>query len=183
MKHNFAMPTNNDEFLVMLKTLKVKNPSTWVRGTFSRHNVVVFLLLWDMWSLIPNPSKAEQQLRNSIDRAMFHRENNPKHDIRSSQDESIDITQKWLDQGIDAEEIVTVKRESQIEAIYGFLQLIEQADEFNHGITRHYGVFEVDLDENYEPSVAPGSVQLEDDLTGKMQSAMPEDQPDMPRWC
>ena len=183
MKKNIAMPTNNDEFLVLLESLKVKNTSTWVRGTFSRHRVVVFLLLWDMWDLIPNPSKAEQQLRTRINGAMIHREKNPNLDMRASQDESIDITQKWLDQGIDPKEIVTVMRESQIEAIYGFLQLIEQADEFNHGITRHYGLFEVDLNENYEPSVAPDSVPLEDDLATEMQNAMPEDQPDMPRWC
>lgn len=99
------MPTNNEEFLLLLKTLKVKNPSTWVRGTFTRHRVVVFLLLWDMWDFIPNPSKAEQHLRTIISGAMTHRERNPNYDMQGSQDESIDITQKWLDQGIDPKEI------------------------------------------------------------------------------
>jgi hypothetical protein len=183
MKHNFEFPKNNEEFLTMLETIGVKNTKSWVYDEFSKTKVNIFLFLWDAWDDVPNPNRAEKLLNTTISRAKQHIKMNPSQPADSFKTQSVDIFERWLKMGIDPKEIVTVMRDAHIDAIYGLLQSIDQPSDFNHGIKRYYGLYEVEMDDNSQSTINDANNPIEHDISDYLQSAMPKDQPPMPYWC
>jgi hypothetical protein len=183
MKHHFEFPRSNQEFLIMLETLGVKETENWICDEFNKTKVNVFLFVWDLWDQVPNPNKAEELLNLSIERAKLHIKKNPSHAEQLFKTQSVDIVERWLKQGIDPKEIVTVMRDAHIDAIYGLLQSIDQPSDFSHGIKRNYGLYQVDIDADHNANIPDLNNPIEHEISDYLQSAMPDDQPPMPYWC
>lgn len=175
-------PKDKDEFAQMLEALGVEDIESWIQGEFDKTKVNVFLMLRDIWDQAPNPAKAEALLKNKIRLGKEHTQNNPGHDPATMKMQSVDICERWLEKGIEAKEIVTVMRDYYIEAVYSLLQSIEQPSDFEHGIERSYGLYEVKM-EDYCPVEVDIQKPIHEQLSSYLQKAKPAGQPPMPYWC
>lgn len=181
---------SSSEFNQLVDNSEVTDKYQWKSWEYSRECPIAFSLLRSLWESIPNPNEAEDYLRREIgfanrDRAIARRalEQHPDGiDSRKFEPESIKIIENWLKKGVAAKDICTVMRESQLEAIYTLLTLIQSPFEFADDEEVYLDIFEGEYDEERGilGKQEPALVEI---LIGLLMSAKPRNQPSVPKWA
>lgn len=174
-------PKSKEEFVEILENIGIEYPDVWKGMEFNDDTVSLFFFLYSLWHGVPNPNKADEYLNSRIshyDRAERIQESNKKYEPPS-----INIFREWLKQGIKAEDICTVVRDAEIDAIYRVFGSIEHSYSYLEAENIGFGLYRVDIDENFKAHVPEGRSSLEDEATSSLLSAMPEGHPPMPQWC